>query len=99
MLVKLASEDCQVSEYGEWGECAGAVCGSTGKQYRQRFYKNPERATKCHRKLFDTKTCNMSRCSHGINDSMSHVKHTLPLEFSIRLCFTLGAIEKFKLRF
>lgn len=66
-LCRLASDDCQVGEYSAWGECTGAVCGGTGKQYRQRYYKNPDKATKCHRKLFETKTCIMPRCTHGIN--------------------------------
>lgn len=76
---RLASDDCIVGEYGEWGECAGATCGGTGKQYRQRSYKYPDKATKCHRKLFDTKTCTMPRCSHGTNDYFMHVHQTMHL--------------------
>lgn len=64
--MNVASDDCQVGEYGAWGECTGGVCGGNGKQYRQRYYKNPDKATKCHRKLFETKTCTMPRCTHGI---------------------------------
>lgn len=65
---KLAGNDCQVSDYDEWGECTGAVCGQMGKQYRQRYYKNADSATKCNRKLFETKICMMPQCTDdGIN--------------------------------
>lgn len=72
-----ASDDCVVGDYGEWGECTGAVCGATGKQYRQRSYKYPDKAIKCHRKLFDTKKCIMPRCTHGTNHYLMHVHPNL----------------------
>lgn len=77
---KSASDDCQVGEFGEWGECTGAVCGGNGKQYRQRYYKSPEKATKCHRKLFETKTCIMPRCAFGIEDLYPHNHFNILLE-------------------
>lgn len=95
---RLASDDCIVGEYGEWGECAGATCGGTGKQYRQRSYKYPDKATKCHRKLFDTKTCTMPRCSHGTNDYFMHVHQTMHLtllyQISNHLLMTSIELEK-----
>lgn len=62
----LASDDCQVGDWAKWGECFGNVCGGSGKQYRQRYYRTPDKATKCHRKLFETRSCMMSLCTYGI---------------------------------
>lgn len=62
----LASDDCQVGDWSRWGECFGNVCGGSGKQYRQRYYKTPDKSTKCQRKLFETRSCMMSLCTYGI---------------------------------
>lgn len=82
-IVMLASDDCQVGEYSAWGDCTGSVCGGSGKQYRQRYYKNPDKATKCHRKLFETKTCIMPRCTYGTQTI--HI-HTILNYFLLFLC-------------
>lgn len=65
MKMGLASDDCLVTDYGAWGDCTGGACDGNGKQYRQRYYKHPDKATKCRRKLFETKTCIMPRCTYG----------------------------------
>lgn len=90
-IERVASDDCQVTPYDTWGECTGA-CGGTGKKYRHRYYKNADRASKCHRKLFETKSCTMPPCKNDGNVLITYHLHWMlicthfPYLFGFLLC-------------